>query len=286
MSNKQAKRLSVITALATPYNDGGKIDINSYVRLCKHLQENGVDGALALGTTAEAQLLDDCEKKLLLTVARATCTSLPLIAGIEEPSTTKAVKEAKLYAELGADALMIAPPSFCKCTTEGYVKHVEAIRCASGLPIVLYNIPSRAGYGLDVNAVKQLAEKGYVRYVKDSSPNMRFAKEIAPYAHVLCGSDEKLNEYVDSGATGVISVVANVAPHLTQQALHGENCDSFRLLAQLAMLEINPIAIKYMLYKAGIFDSYEVRLPLTKASRQTQAKIDSLYECAMRQTNA
>lgn len=271
--------MRAICALATPYLDNGKIDANSYVKLCQYQQGNGIDALLALGTTAEAQLLTDCERKLLVTLARSTCPSLPLLVGIEEPSTATAVKQARLYADLGADMLMIAPPSFCKCTSVGYVKHVEAIAKASKLSIVLYNIPARASYALDVDAVKQLVELGYVKYVKDSSPNMCFAHKISPYVKVLCGSDESLAEYLKAGACGVVSVVANVAPRITKQAVERETeaKTRFKRLAELITSELNPIAIKYMLYKGGLFDSYEMRLPLTKASEETRKKIDEAW---------
>lgn len=268
----------VITALATPFKNG-KVDANAYVKLCAYQQKSGVDALLALGTTAEAQLLSKCERKLLMTLARKT-TTLPIIAGIEEPSTTQACRDAELYASLGADALMIAPPSFCKCTPSGYAQHVEAIKLASKLPVVLYNIPARAGYNLDLETVKQLAERGIVEYVKDSCSRVDFAEQIAPYCKALCGSDERLKQYLDAGAAGVISVVSNVAPSLTKQAVNG-NEDAkkqFDRLANLAMREINPIAIKYMLYKAGIFDGYDVRLPLTKASANTRRLIDEFWQ--------
>ena len=269
---------AVICALATPFKSN-KIDVDSYVKACKYQQENGTDALLVLGTTAEAQLLTRCERKLLMTLAK-TSTKLPLIAGIEEPSTLQACRDAEQYAILGADALMIAPPAFCKCTPSGFVKHVEAIRLASKLPVMLYNIPARAGYGLDFKAVKQLAERHIVGYVKDSCNRIDFAEKIAPYCKVLCGSDERLKHYLEAGACGVVSVVANVAPSLTKQAVNGSN-DAKKLfdsLASLAMQEINPIAIKYMLYKAGIFSGYDVRLPLTKASVKTRKNIDEFWQ--------
>lgn len=269
---------SVICALATPFLNG-KIDVNSYVKLCKYQQDNGADALLALGTTAEAQLLSHCERKLLLTLTRST-TTLPLLVGIEEPSTLQACRDAEQYANMGADALMIAPPSFCKCTPVGYVRHVEEIHAASNLPIVLYNIPSRAGYNLDFDSVRRLSERGIVEYVKDSCNNTEFAEKIVPYCKVLCGSDERLKQYLDANACGVVSVVANVAPALTKQVVNG-NSDvkkRFDALANLAMSEINPIAIKYMLVKLGLFKSYDVRLPLTKAAVKTRRAIDELWE--------
>lgn len=267
----------VITALATPFR-GGKIDVNAYVKACVYQSENGADALLALGTTAEAQLLSRCERKLLLTLTKS-CTTLTIIAGIEEPSTLQACRDAEQYAILGADAVMVAPPAFCKCTPQGYYKHVEAIKFACKLPVILYNIPSRAGYSLDVKTVKRLAEKGIAEYVKDGASTVDFAVKTAPFCKVLCGSDERLKQYMDVGACGVISVVSNVAPKLTKQAVNGDETakKQFERLAYLAMREINPIAIKYLLYKAGMFENYDVRLPLSKASAKTRRAIDESY---------
>lgn len=267
--------IRAICALATPFLRG-EVDVESYVKLCRFQQAQGTDALLALGTTAEAQLLTPNERELLVRLAREN-TTLPLVVGIEEPSTAEAVKQAKLYATLGADALLIAPPSFCKCTREGYVQHVEAIAQTSNLPIALYNIPSRAGYYVDLWAVEQLTERGIVRCVKDSCADTTFASILSRHTRVLCGSDELLAEYVGAGAAGVVSVVANVAPNLTKQALNGDDYQRFNALAQLAMQEVNPIAIKYLLYKAGIFADYEVRLPLTRANEKTRKSIDEFW---------
>lgn len=266
---------SLICALPTPFDRRGQVDCERYVNLIKHVLPHA-DGLLALGTTAEAQLLTDEEKITLLTTARRICT-LPLIAGIEQPSTVIAAKEAERYAKLEADMLLIAPPSFCKCTEKGYVRHVEEIIKASGLPVMLYNIPSRAGYSLSVNAIAELKLRYNVHYVKDSCISVDFMKKIRPYADVMCGSDEKLDEYLSGGADGVVSVVGNFAPKLTRRVLDNgidEDKAEFSKLARLAAMEINPIAIKYMLYKAGIFETYSVRLPLTSASKQTREEID------------
>ena len=266
---------NVITALPTPYLANGQIDVESYVKLCQYQQQNGVTALLCLGTTAETQLLSKSERTTLVELTRKS-TSLPLIVGIEEPCTAVAVRQAERYAFLGADGLLIAPPSFCKCTSEGYIRHVTAIQNASGLPIVLYNIPSRSGYALDTEAVRQLSKT--VRYVKDSSPNMQFTDTVKDCINVLCGSDEMLTTYLQHGAIGVISVASNVAPKLTIQAVNGQNTDLFHRLAVLCMQQINPIAIKYLLYKTGIFATYDVRLPLTRADETTRKNIEEFLE--------
>lgn len=264
-----------ICALPTPFDGQNRIDTDSYIKLIERVQPYA-DGLLALGTTAEAQLLNADEKTDLLNVTRQVCP-LPLIAGIEQASTAAAAKEAEHYAKLGADMLLIAPPPFCKCTVKGYICHIEEIIKASGLPVMLYNIPSRAGYGLDIEAIAELAYSHGVRYIKDSCNNVDFAKKVRPYADVLCGSDEMLDEYLDCGASGAVSVAGNYAPKHTRQVLDcgtAEEKTEFKKLAKLAASEVNPIAIKYMLYKAGVFTTYSVRLPLTPANRQTRDTID------------
>ncbi|MCM1194706.1 MAG: dihydrodipicolinate synthase family protein [Firmicutes bacterium] len=266
---------AVITALATPFvNDG--IDVESYIKLVTYQKRSGVDALLALGTTAEAQLLTRGEKKLLLTIAKEISAELPLIAGVEESATKKAVYESVFAEKLGANALLIAPPSFCKCTEEGYRLHVEQIAESVNIPLILYNVPSRVGYGLSVTAVKSLANK--IVGVKDAADDTAFAEKISDGINVLCGNELKLRDYLTRGAKGVISVVSNAAPRLTREAVSGKTSGIFDGLAKLSMLETNPIAIKYMLYKQRIFATCDARLPLTAASKRTRNAIDVFFE--------
>lgn len=267
------KRL--ITALATPF-EGGKIDEKSFARLVEYQVSGGADALLALGTTAESQMLTKTESNRLLTLCKITAGNVPIIAGVHESATDKACDEAKRLQDLGASALLIAPPSFCKCTPVGYKAHIEAICRAVKLPVILYNAPSRAGYCLDTQTVLALADK--IAAVKDACDGTEFAKKAVTRVPVLCGSDERIAEYLEAGARGVISVTSNAAPLWTGQILGGERSEEFTRFARLTMTEINPIAIKYFLYRAGIFRSYETRLPLSPASSQTREAIDGFLQ--------
>ena len=264
----------LITALATPYFDG-KIDKLSYEKLIAYQIESGVDALLAVGTTAEAQLLDECEKKLLVNVAKAMCGDVPLYVGIEGRSTRDAVIDAEKAQKYGADGILIAPPSFCKCTSEGYRLHVEEILKHVSVPLILYNAPSRCGYVLDTEVIKDLSDRA--RYVKDAGSDLNYTAVIAQNVSVLCGNDGMLAQFLTNGAMGVISVVSNVAPQLTRGVLEGGDDCLFRKLADLTMREVSPIPVKYMLYKKGIFSSYEMRLPLTNASESTKKAIDAIW---------
>ncbi|MCH5159217.1 MAG: dihydrodipicolinate synthase family protein [Clostridiales bacterium] len=264
----------LITALATPYIDG-KIDKLSYEKLIAFQLEQSVDALLAVGTTAEAQLLDDCEKKLLINIAKAMAGDVPVYVGIEGRSTHDAVQEAENAQKLGADGILVAPPSFCKCTSEGYRLHVEEILKCVSVPLILYNAPSRCGYQLNAEVVKSLSDR--VHFVKDAGSDLDYTANIAQSSSVLCGNDGMLTQFLEKGAIGVISVVSNVAPRLTRDVLEGGDDCLFNKLANLTMREVSPIPIKYMLYKKGVFRSYEVRLPLTAARESTKNAIDEIW---------
>ena len=264
----------LITALATPYVEGS-IDKVSYEKLIQFQIENGVDALLAVGTTAEAQLLTDCEKKLLIGIAKGLAGNTPIYVGIEGRSTRQATIEAEKAQKYGADGILVAPPSFCKCTDVGYRLHIEEILKVTSVPLILYNAPSRCGYTLSLENIKELS--GRVTMVKDAGSDLNYAKCIANCADLLCGNDGMLPQFLEQGACGVISVVSNVAPRLTRKVLDGGDATEFLRLANLSMCEVSPIPIKYMLYKKGIFDSYEMRLPLTAASERTKKAIDAIW---------
>lgn len=266
----------LITALATPYRDG-KIDAYSYERLVSYQIANGVDALLAVGTTAEAQLLDKCEKKLLVKLAKGIAGNIPVFVGIEGRSTREAVAEAEAAEKTGADGILVAPPTFVKCTPQGYLLHIKQILNAVSVPLMLYNAPSRCNYVLDRATVEILAES--IPYLKDAGTDLDYTAALSSKITVLSGNDGLLPEFLQRGAAGVVSVVSNVAPRLTRKVLNGyENAyQLFRELARLSMLEVSPIAIKYMLFKKRIFNSYEMRLPLTAASIETQREIDNIW---------
>ena len=273
----------LITALATPYKNG-EIDTYSYEKLVAFQIENGVDALLALGTTAESQLLDFCEKKLLVKITKSIAGKTPVYIGIEGRSTREAVLDATVAAEWSADGLLIAPPAFVKCTPEGYLRHVQDIHKAVKIPLMLYNAPSRCNYTLDKDIVKELSTE--VEYLKDAGGDLDYTATLSQYVKIMCGNDFLLPHMLKCGAVGVVSVVSNVAPKLTRKILYGQNhqyatqqeYEIFAELAKLSMLEISPIAIKYMLYKKGIFDSYEMRLPLTPAREKTRKLIDDMWD--------
>lgn len=315
--------MKLITALATPFLHG-KIHLESFVKLLE--SQICADGVLCAGTTGEGAALCACEKKLLLNACKAVLPDKQIWLGVSSSVTAVAQVEAEFAAKNGVYGVLVTPPSFSKCTKEGFVRHVQLIKEACDLPIMLYNAPSRCGYVLWEDAVKQLAQEG-IEYLKDAGSDIGYAENCEKHIKLLCGNEEKLPEFCKTDMYGVVSVVSNVAPHLTADVLHSLHCDGenavkngeftaktedepcrcnsnaeytckketclekslhslcptsescreqevFATVASLCFREINPLPIKYLLYKTGVFDNFEMRLPLTKASQNLQKDAD------------
>lgn len=264
-----------MTALATPYLNGG-VDHLSLERLV-HLQSQAkVDFLLCLGTTGEQAFLSGKERLEVWQRVRANAT-MPVWAGVDCSVTLQAVKQAKYWQDKGADGLLISPPSFVKCTSQGYYQHVSAIAKSVDIPLMLYNVPSRCGYELDVNILEQLQASRKVRWIKDAGGSLGYTRRLCQSLQVLSGNDGLLTQQIKAGARGCVSVLANAWPNLARCAMAG-NVPLWQRGSKAVYTQINPIGIKYMLYKMGIFTSYEMRLPLTAASSLLIKRVDRLLK--------
>lgn len=269
----------IITALATPFV-GGKIDVDSFGRLVENQAKHNVDGVLVAGATGEGLLLSACEKKLLVTVAKEIAKNVPVWLNVDGVGTREAIGEVQWANKLSVNGLLISPPAFCKCTPFGYLEHVKNLVRETTLPIMLYNAPGRVGYGLPLDVVQMLSHLGVT--IKDAGKDAIYTKNLQKYTTVYCGNEQRATDFVEMGLDKAVSVVSNVAPQLTKDFFDGKlnkkQTTYYKKLARLSALEINPVAIKYMLYKAKIFTSAELRLPLTEASARTKATIDEVFE--------
>ncbi len=266
----------IITALATPFVDG-KIDMESFGKLVQNQAQGGASGLLVAGATGEGMLLSPCEKKLLVTVARQLC-NLPIWLNIDGVGTREAVSQVAWANKLGVDGLLISPPAFCKCTSVGLLEHVKKLVHETTLPIMIYNAPSRVGYVLPLDVVEMLSHLGVT--VKDAGKDLSYTKSLQKFTTVYCGNECFAHHFVDLGVDKCVSVVANTHPQLVKDMFGGlltkKQVALFKRLARLTMTEVNPVAIKYMLYKLGVFASAELRLPLTEANLRTKNLVDEV----------
>ncbi len=269
-------RNRLVTALATPYKNG-KLDVASFEKLVENQLGGCVDNLLLFGTTGEKAFLTEKEQKQCVQICQKTAHVVPFWVGIGGFCVADYVEQAKVAEDVGASAILVSPPSFYKCTSLGFCRLLQKIARAVHVPLVLYNAPSRSNYVLPKNVLKKLKDLRVVA-VKDAGADEIFAKDVAICTNLLCGNDNLLEKWLKIGASGIVSVASNVAPTVVRSVLDGQSCKSFALLCKALESQLNPIAIKYLLYKKGIFDGFSMRLPLTQASKKTQRIVDEIWE--------
>lgn len=266
--------MKLVTALATPFKNG-KVDFSCYERLLEK-QKNIADELLCCGTTGEEGMLSPKERCCLIKITKSV--GLPVWVGVSG-ATQDALVKTEIAKRCGADGVLVSPPSFFKCTKEGFVEHVKRI-LDKGLQVMLYNAPSRCGYELWEDTVMELSQYGVS--LKDAGGKIEYAKKLHNHVPLFCGNDDKLQEYAALGSSGCVSVVSNAFPKLTRAIMHQTDDStmlaSFNEISKLAFCQLNPIPIKYLLFKLNVFDTCEMRLPLTAANVQTKNAIDNFLQ--------
>lgn len=272
--NKRILYTGSACALVTPFRDG-EVDRESLGRLIDRQIEGGTAALVICGTTGEAPSLSDEEYKDILeyTVIR-TGKRIPVIAGAGGASTRHAAKLGVIAAECGADALLCVTPYYVKASAEGLARHYRQI-AEAGLPMILYNVPSRTGMALSISDYQSLAEIPNIVGVKEASGNVsaameavyKFGDRFAFYS----GCDEINLPLISVGYEGFISVTANIVPEklssLWRLWSEGRFSEALALDRELYPLtrklfgEVNPIPVKRMLAEMGLCDG-ELRLPL------------------------
>ena len=264
------------TALATPFRPDGAIDERALRSFVDWQLEEGIDFLVPCGSTGEAATmsLDEHRRVVEITVEQAG-GRVPVVAGAGSNDTQKAIALSLAMREAGATHLLHVAPAYSKPPQRGMIVHFRAIAEAVGLPIVLYNVPSRTGCNIDASTTLELAGSEQFVGTKEASGNLPQITDIlvgrpARFA-VLSGDDEVTLPMLALGADGLISVVSNVAPRLmTELVRKGREGDVSgareihqRVLPWLraAFLESNPIPVKAALAMMGRFENV-LRSPL------------------------
>ena len=271
------------TALVTPFETGA-LDTDAFKRLLSAQKAARVTGVVPCGCTGEAATLKPSERAKLLELALDEVGSeLQVIAGTGTNSTESTTAHTRDAEAAGAHAAMLITPYYNKPTQAGLLDHYRRVGDATTLPLILYNVPGRTGVTIAAETVAKLYETGRYAAIKeaagsiDAVSDMRAACDIT----VLSGDDSLTVSMIALGATGVVSVVSNVAPETMREmvaaALEGDFPRAadvhYRLLPLMraAFVETNPSPVKAMLAIQGIAHE-EVRLPLAtvgEASRET-----------------
>jgi 4-hydroxy-tetrahydrodipicolinate synthase len=274
-------------ALATPFTDAGALDLPGFRRLVRHVVAGGVEALVPLGSTGEAATLTDDERDALLAACLEEAGRCPVIAGASSNDTQEAAAYARRAAQLGVQGLLVVTPYYNKPGTAGLLAHFRAVaEAAPGLPIVVYNVPGRTGLNLTPEALAQLWTLPAVAAVKESSGNLGQVVEIAAALpatkRLLAGDDNLALPSIAAGASGLVSVMANVAPQPTRAFLdaarEGRLGDAqawqrkLLPLMQALFVESNPIPVKAALAQLGLCGD-ALRLPLTTATSATRERL-------------
>ena len=274
-------------ALVTPFNNDGSVNYDKLKELIEYHINNSTDGIVLIGTTGEATTLSFEEQIEIVKVGIKTVNKrVPVMVGSGSNDTAKACKLSKTFSDMGADSLLVITPYYNKTNTPGLIKHFEMIAEASSAPIVLYNVPSRTGMNIPLEAYEVLSKNPKIVGVKEASGNMEYSKEVSKYLNddfvMLSGNDDIIVDMIKMGAKGVISVLANVAPKnthlLCEYALNGEFDKAYEIqnslleVAGSLFYETNPIPVKAALNHLG-FGVGGYRMPLYEMSSEPYNKM-------------
>ena len=281
-----------IVALITPF-DNGSLSEKDYVKLINYHLENGTNGIVPGGTTGESPTLSHNEHKKIIEIAIKECKGkIPVIAGTGSNSTKEAVELSQFAEKAGSDALLVVTPYYNKPTQEGLYQHYKKINDSVGIPIVIYNIPSRSVIDMEVDTMAKLFELKNIVGVKDATGDLdRVDKQLKVMGTEfiqLTGNDDNALEFNKRGGVGAIGVTANIAAKLSSdfQKVSQKDLKKASELDKLLQplhsslfIESNPSPVKYAASILGMCKP-EVRLPLVEIRNETKIKVEEALKVA------
>ena len=283
-------------ALITPFKNN-KVDEEKYIKLINFHLENGTNGLVPCGTTGESPTLShDEHEKLIEICIKESNGKLPVIAGTGSNSTDEAVSLTKHAEKAGANGALLVTPYYNKPTQEGLYQHYKAINDNCGIPIIIYNIPSRSVIDMSVDTMSRLFELKNIIGVKDATGDLNRVdlqkSKMGNEFIQLTGNDDNAFEFNKRGGVGAISVTANIAPKLcsdfqkfTKSSNPNDIKEAERLdkilqpLHQSLFIESNPSPVKYVAKLMSLCDD-TVRLPLVSCRDETKKILEEVLKKA------
>jgi len=281
-----------IVALITPFKDEN-LSEGEYVKLINYHLENGTNGVVPGGTTGESPTLSHNEHRKIIEIAVKECKGkIPVIAGTGSNSTDEAIELSKFAEKAGSNALLVVTPYYNKPTQEGLYQHYKKINDNVGIPIIIYNIPSRSVINMEVDTMSKLYELKNIKGVKDATGDLNRVdqqlKAMGKEFIQLTGNDDNALEFNKRGGVGAIGVTANVAAKLAsdfQKACVDDPKKAVELdkllqpLHTSLFIESNPSPVKYAASLLGMCKP-TVRLPLVEIREETKEKVSKALKVA------
>jgi 4-hydroxy-tetrahydrodipicolinate synthase len=205
---------TVLTAMVTPFDADGRLDVATAARVATHLVDSGCDGLVVSGTTGESPTTTDDEKRALLAaVLEAVGDRARIIAGAGTYDTAHSVHLAKACADEGAHGLLVVTPYYSRPPQSGLLAHFTAVADATDLPVMLYDIPPRSMVPIEWDTLRTLSAHPNIVAVKDAKGDLHGAAQImAETGLVYYSGDDALNlPWLAVGATGFVSVWGHLA---------------------------------------------------------------------------
>ena len=276
-------------ALITPFKENG-LDEESYIKIINFHLENATNGLVPVGTTGESPTLSHKEHQRVIEICIKEANSkIPVIAGTGSNSTDEAVSLTKHAEKAGADGALVVTPYYNKPTQEGLYQHYKSINDNCGIPIIIYNIPSRSVIDMSVDTMARLFELKNIVGVKDATGDLNRVNQqkekMGSNFIQLTGNDDNAFEFNKRGGVGAISVTANIAPKLcsdfqkfSKSSIQDEIEKAKKIdnllqpLHKSLFIESNPSPVKYAAKLLNLCDD-SVRLPLVKITESTKLEV-------------
>jgi len=270
----------VLTAMVTAFADDGSVDLEGTARVAEHLADHGHDGVVVSGTTGEAPTTStDEDGEILRAVVDAVGKRLTVVAGVGTNNTAHSIELARQAERLGAHGVLVVTPYYNKPSQEGVAAHFTAVADASGLPVMLYDIPGRAGITIAEDTYRRVAEHENVIAVKDAVGDLsRGVRIMDDTGLAFYSGDDVLNlGWLTHGGSGIVSVVGHVAGERYAEMVRavdaGDLATALHIYRSLvpvvdAIMTHAPgvMTAKAAMQLLGVLPNRNVRLPLVPAS--------------------
>ncbi len=269
----------VLTAMVTAFNDDGSVDYDGTARVAEHLAGTGHDGVVVSGTTGESPTTTvEEDGRILRAVLEAVGERCAVLAGVGTNDTAHSVELAVQAEKVGAHGMLLVTPYYSKPTQEGVAAHFEAVAAASGLPVMLYDIPGRSSVTIAEDTYRRVARNDRIVAVKDAVGDLaRGVRIMSQTGLAFYSGDDELNlGWLTHGGCGMVSVVGHVAGE--RYAAMVDAVDRGDLAAALATYrDLVPVVeavmttaqgamtAKAAMQLLGVLPNRNVRLPLVPA---------------------
>lgn len=281
-----------LCAMITPFTESGALDLDGAERLADRLVAEGCDGLVLNGTTGESPTTTDTEKAELVRAVRAAVGGrASIVAGVGTSDTRHTVELTLAAEKAGADGVLVVTPYYSRPPQDAVEAHFRAVADASGLPVMLYDIPGRTGTRVEPETMIRLAEHPRIVAVKDCSYDFLGTQKVLARTELAyyAGCDEHILALYAVGAAGCVSTVANLVPRRVAEILEafeaGDTARAARLQQRATpLIEAmtaaglpGTVTAKALLNALGL-PAGPVRAPLRPAGREAADGLRAVYE--------